>query len=220
MYGDAGWYEFRPEQFNAGSLELYYLTLDRDVLGYLPEKPRWIAYLDGEDASYPVDALREDLLAVRRRVEDLRRDPTTPDTRLSDDPNYLNPAVTETLTQLMLGGLPTGRDGYPLHCRLRYFDPIRRRAGVPDNVAALVEKLTADAVVVTLVNLSPVHSRTVIVQGGAYAEHELVEVAHGEATTPIGKSGVTVQLEPGAGGQLAFRTRRYVNQPTLAFPWS
>jgi len=43
----------------------------------------------------------------------------------------------------MLGGLPTGRDGYPLHCRLALnFDPVRRRAGIPEDVAALVEKLT------------------------------------------------------------------------------
>ena len=27
----------------------------------------------------------------------------------------------------MLGGLPTGRTGFPLHCRLRYFDPERQR---------------------------------------------------------------------------------------------
>jgi hypothetical protein len=220
MYGDAGWYEFRPERFAAGALELYYLTLDRDLLGLLPEKPRWIAYLDGEDASYPVDALQQDLLAVGGRVEEMRRDPTTPDTRLSDDPNYLNPAATETLTQLMLGGLPTGRDGFPLHCRLRYFDPVGRRAGLPEDVGALVEKLTADTVVVSLVNLNPVQPRTVIVQGGGYAEHELVDVLHGEITTTVGHSDVTVRLEPGAGGQLTIRTRRYANQPTLAFPWS
>jgi hypothetical protein len=42
-------------------------------------------------------------------MEGVRADTTTPDTRLYDDMNPLNPAITETLTQLMLGGLPTGR---------------------------------------------------------------------------------------------------------------
>ncbi|HLH72421.1 MAG TPA: hypothetical protein VKX96_03985, partial [Chloroflexota bacterium] len=158
--------------------------------------------------------------AVRKRVAEMRSDPTTPDTRLSDDPNHINPATTETLTQLMLGGLPTGRVGYPLHCRLRYFDPTRRRAGIPEDVAALVEKLTADEVVVTLVNTSVLQSRTVIVQGGAYAEHEIIDVTLGEVTSPVGHSHFQVQLGPGAGSQLRIRTMCYANQPTLAFPWS
>jgi hypothetical protein len=66
----------------------------------------------------------------------------------------------------MLGGMPTGRDVHVLHARLRYFDPGRRRAGLPDHVAALVERLTEDEVVVQLVNLDPVEARTVLVQGG------------------------------------------------------
>ncbi|HEY8885680.1 MAG TPA: hypothetical protein VIO35_10240, partial [Chloroflexota bacterium] len=220
MHGDQGWYEYRPHPFAPAALELYYWSFDRDALALLPSKPRWLAYLDGEDAAFPIEALQADLLALQGRVAEARRDPTTPDTRLSDDPNHLNPAVTETLTQLMLGGLPTGRDGYPLHCRLRYFDPVERRAGIPEDVAALVEKLTADEVVVTLVNTSPLHPRTVVVQGGAYAEHDLVDVKLGEATQPVGHSHVTIQLAPSAAGQLTIRTRRYANQPTLAFPWS
>jgi hypothetical protein len=219
MYGDQGWYEFRPTKFAPAAFEYYVLTHDRDALELMPEKPRWLAYLDGEDSSYPVEALQADLLDLRGRVEEMRRDPTTPDTRLSDDPNHLNPALTETLTQLMLGGIPTGRDGYPLYCRLRYFDPANRRPGVPDDVAALVEKLNADEVVVSLVNLSPLEAKSVIVQGGAYAEHEITDVTQGGVTTPVGSSHVTVQLAPGAGGQLRIRTKRYANHPTLAMPW-
>lgn len=220
MYGDQGWYEFRPRRFAPAVAELYYWTLDRDALALLPSKPRWFAYLDGEDSAFPVEALQADLASLRERVAQMRRDPTSPDTRLSDDPNHLNPATTETLTQLMLGGLPTGRVGYPLHCRLRYFDPARRRPGIPEDVAALVEKLTEDEVVVSLVNLSPLHPRAVVVQGGAYAEHELVEVRFDDTAVPVGHSHVTVRLAPGAGGRLVIRTKRYANQPTLALPWS
>jgi len=38
-----------------------------------------------------------------------------------------NPATTQALTQLMLGGLPTGNQSLALQCRVRYFDPARRR---------------------------------------------------------------------------------------------
>jgi hypothetical protein len=70
------------------------------------------------------------------QVDEMRTDPTTPTTRLSDDMNHINPAhCTEALVQLMLGGMPVGRIGYPLHCRLRYFDPDTRRAGLPAGVA-------------------------------------------------------------------------------------
>ena len=67
--------------------------------------------------------------------------------------DHINPAITETLTQLMLGGLPTGRNGFPLHARFRYFDGDLRRPGIPEDCAALVEKLGADSATLSLVNL-------------------------------------------------------------------
>ena len=118
----------------------------------------------------------------RRKVARMRADARAPDTTLSDDPNPVNPATTDALVRLMLGGLPVGRNGYPLHCRLRYFDPARRRAGLPEQVGALVERMTEDEVTVQLVNLDPLSERTVIVQGGAYAEHQLTTVR--QSVTP------------------------------------
>ena len=56
----------------------------------------------------------------------------------------------EALTKLMLGGLPTGRIGGLLHCHLRYFDPARHRAGIPEDVAALVAHMDAESVSVVL----------------------------------------------------------------------
>ena len=65
-----------------------------------------------------------------------------------------NPAATDALVRLMWGALVPGREGGLLNARLRYFDPARRRAGVPDDVAALVSELGDRRTVVTLVNLS------------------------------------------------------------------
>ena len=106
----------------------------------------WLAYLDGRNPSYPVEILRRDLDTLRRKVRAIRDDPSTPDTRLSDDILAREPVALDSLTELMLGGLPPGNARPVLHCRLRYFDPERRRPGLPPDVAALVERLTADAV--------------------------------------------------------------------------
>ncbi len=220
MYGDEGWYHFTPEPFAPAALEVYYLTEDRTVLDLLPAKPRWVAFLDGEDPDYPQDALLADLAAVRERGELLRRDTSTPDTRMSDDMNHINPAQIDALNQLMLGGLPTGRPGFPLHCRVRYFDPARRRAGIPEDVAALVERLEGDEVVVTLVNVHQGEARTTIVQAGAYGEHQIVSVEANAVHTPVDGPHLTVRLEPGAVGRLTLHLRRYANQPTFAFPWA
>lgn len=219
MYNGDGWYDFTPEPYAPGALDVYYLTQDRTVLDLLPAKPRWVAFLDGEDANYPQDALLADLAAVRERGEMLRRDTTSPDTRMSDDMNHINPAQIDALNQLMLGGLPTGRAGYPLHCQVRYFDPARRRAGIPEDVAALVERFEGDEVVVTLVNVNQSEARTTIVQAGAYGEHQIVSVEVEGVSTAVDDRHLAVRLDPGAVGRLTLRLQRYANQPTFAFPW-
>jgi hypothetical protein len=217
-YGDEGWYNFQPEPFDEGAIEVYYWSMDRADLDRLP-RSGWLAFLEGEQPGYPVEALSQDLARVRRKVEWMRQDASTPDTRLSDDMNRINPATTETLTQLMLGGLPTGRVGYPLHCRVRYFDPVKRRAGIPEDVAALVERITADEVTLHVVNINQVEERTVIIQGGAYAEHQIEAATVDQQMTKIDASSFALRLAPGAGNRLTLQMKRYVNQPTLAFPW-
>lgn len=218
-FGQPDWIDFKPKPFDSGALEVYYWSMNPDDLRLVPDEP-WVNYLQGQDADYPVRALQEDLGRVRERVGLMRADLTTPDTRLSDDPNHINPAVTETLTQLMLGGLPTGRTGSLLHARLRYFDPVRRRAGLPEEVAALVEKLTADETVVSLVNISQLDEQVVVVQGGAYGEHQIRSATVNGQTVAVDAASFTVKLAPGCGAQLTLKMQRYANQPTLAFPWA
>ena len=71
----------------------------------------------------------------------------------------------------------------------------------------------------TLVNLNASQPRTVIVQGGAYGEHQLVSVTTGGKTTPINSPLLTVQLEPGCGQTLVLEMKRYANPPTVLHPW-
>ncbi|SIO28566.1 hypothetical protein SAMN05444166_3498 [Singulisphaera sp. GP187] len=219
MYGDDGWYAFEPGPYRFNALEIYYLSMkpaDRAATAGDP----WLKYLDGGDSGYPVRALRGDLARIRQRVEGMRLDSTSPDTRLADDPMEYNPASVTALIQLMQGGLHITRRGSALHCRLRYFDPIARRAGVPEDVAALVEAMTGDSVTLTLVNTSQVAARTLVVQAGAYAEHQFLSVSEpGDTETPIKDSQFTVRLAPGGGTRLKIAMNRFVNRPTLLAPW-
>ena len=130
-----------------------------------------------------------------------------------------NPAVVSTLVNLMMGGPAPNGIGRVLQARLRYFDPERRRAGVPDDVAALVEKLTDKEAVVTFVNVSPTEPRTFVVQTGAYAEHQCIDITHNGQTRAVDDTQFTVRLAPGAGGQFVIRTQRLSNAPNSAFPW-
>src|SRR5262249_25548066 len=157
-------------------------------------------------------ALRGDLSRIRRCVEGMRRDTTTPDTRLADDPMEYNPASVTALIQLMQGGLHIERRASVLHCRLRYFDPVARRAGVPEDVAALVEAMADDSVTVALVNTSQVAERTFVVQAGAYAEHQFLSVSENDGRErPIKDSSFTVQLAPGCGTRLKIAMKRFAN---------
>jgi hypothetical protein len=217
MYGDQGWYAYTPQPYSHGALDVYYWSMDRADLGRLAGNG-WIEFLEGRNPEYPVQALQRDFEQVRRRMEQVRNDTTTPDTRLSDDPLPYNPAITGSLVQLMLGGLPT-RFAQPVHCRLRYFDPARQRAGIPEDVAALVEELGPEHAVVSLVNLNPVEARTVVVQGGAYAEHQFVGAQCEGKDFALDSSAAAFALAPGAGSRLTLRMRRYANPPTFAFPW-
>jgi hypothetical protein len=152
-------------------------------------------------------------------MERIRSDTTTADTRLADYLLDFNPAATNPLVNLMLGGYFASGRIWTLHSRFRCFDPVARRAGPPEDVAALVEKLGADSATLTLVNVNPVEARTVIVQAGGYGEHHFDAVTVGGRTTPVNGPLLTVRLEPACGARLEFRMTRYQNQPTLAHPW-
>ena len=218
MYGDDGWYAYTESPWAEGALECYFWTCsakDRARVG----GNGWLDFLEGKNPGYPEAALRADLERLRTIVAKMRQDDSTPDTRLSDNPMEYNPATVGALRDLMMAGLDPGRGGGPLHCRVRWFDPQTRRAGVPQDVAVLVDEMTDEQFSLTIVNLSPVASRDVVMQGGAYGEHLLTQVSVGEKTISVNSPLLNIHLEPGAGQRLVIRTKRYACQPTLSFPW-
>jgi hypothetical protein len=215
-----GWYSFRPRE-QENMLELYYLSWKPEDRARITSNP-WIDYLEGSNPDYPVTALRSSLADVHRRVRMIREDATTPDTRLVDDPMSINPIQTNTIqamNRLMVGGIYMYARSILAYTRLRYFDPEQRRSGLPEGVAALVERMTDGSVTVSLVNTDPIEARPVVVQGGSYGEHQLLAVTHDGARTPIDNSSFQVWLEPGAGATLEIEMRRFANQPKMSYPW-
>jgi hypothetical protein len=230
-YGDNGWYGHHDgESGSPGGLsnlrevetDVYMWSLEPRDLERLPKRG-WIGYLTSGDATYPLTALQAELGDMRRAAARLRSDTTTPDfpphtTRGAN----ANPVATTALINLTLGGNDPGGSGHgplPLHTQIRHFDPDRRRAGLPEDVAALVERVRPEGVTLTLVNTNPFHSRTVTVQMGGYAEHHCMSVTAGDRTFPVDAPYFNVRLAPGAGETLTVAMRRYDHQPTLAFPW-
>lgn len=218
MHGADGWYGWQPQPWNVGGLELWYLSMRADDLARIAGND-WTAYLQGKDDGYPEKVLRRDLATVARRTAEFRADRTPPERRLADNMMNYNPAAIGGLTKLMQGALVPGREGGLLQARLRYFDPERKRAGVPPDVAALVSEMTDTRTAVTLVNLSPTTARTVVVQGGAYGEHRFTGVERDGRSEPLEARTLAVRLEPGAGAKLALTMRRYADTPTWKFPW-
>ncbi len=217
--GEPEFYHYTDNLFTDRLTEIYLWSMDRGDLVRIPTDQGWIAFLEGNDPGYPVRALQADFEHIRSRLKLMRDDPTTPDTRLADWLLGIVPATTDALTQLTLGGYFSSGKLWALHSRLRYFDPDKRRSGLPADVAALVDRLTADSVTVTLVNTNQVEPRELLIQAGGYREHQFLSIDDGGSTRIVDASVVRVVLEPGAGQRLTLEVKRYANQPTLAQPW-
>lgn len=215
--GVEGWYNWTPKLHISELIDIYLMSMQRRDLQRL-QGNGWIEFLNGNNPDYPAETLRSQLEVLRSKMADMRNDPTTPDTRLADWPLMYNPVNVNELLRLMLGGNLTGRI-WTLHTRVRYFDPAGGRAGLPPDVASLITGMEEDLTKLTLVNLDPLQPRDVVIQTGAYGEHECLWVMAGDKKHPVNRRSFTVRLDPGAGAELTIAADRYANQPTLSFPW-
>ena len=225
-YGDAGWYGYRAGEFfptgalgnlSEATVELFLWSFDPvDATRILPAPPDrrpvqgWIEFLQGRKPSYPLEAMqqeREDAARVADR------------TRKATSGYGPSPVAFESLANLTLGAANLYGSGDVLRGQVRYFDPERRRAGLAQDVAALVEKIERDSVTLTLVNTSVSTPRRLIVQMGAYGEHQATSVRVGGRTVPVNASHFEVRLAARAGETLVIGIRRLGDDPTLAFPW-
>jgi len=238
-YAEQGWYDYRPlpEQY---PVNLWYLSQDPadrkrfaqavegtdwERLDYTKAKGDdkhegpWLAFLEGKNPDYPVQILRATYGETLRRLSVIRSDQTRPDDMDVHHWQQRNPVILEGLVQLMLGGPNHIYHGGLLHTRLRYFDPERKRSGIPPDVAALVSRITGDEVAVQLANLHPTEAREVILQAGMFGEHQFTTVRHDGGMAQVNARTLTVRLRPASLASVTLGMRRYANQPTYAFPW-
>lgn len=189
----------------------------------------WFDFLEGNDPDYPVRVLNDAFARIRFNEQAIQSDKSTPDTRQADRPHALRAskegplgaigAVTGAMVNLTLGGSNPLWCGGLLNCELRYFDPVRQRPGLPEDVAALITRITPECVTVTLVNLNKKESRNIIVQTGAYGEHTCDRVMFDSQSVPVGARWFEVSLKAGAGGELSIYRKRFAAQSTFRFPW-
>ena len=211
FYGDQGWYGYHEVGAGpSGSLgnlanvlvDLYMWSLLPRDLERLP-KSGWTGYLQTRDAAYPLTAFQAGLDEVRRTGQRLRGEAGSSGRGRGNagPPLMANPVSTTALINLTMGANDPGGSTHgplPLHALVRHFDPERKRAGLPEDVAALVEQIQPESVTLTLVNINPLTARTVQVQMGAYGEHHAISVAIGQRVTPVNAPAFTVRLAAGS----------------------
>ena len=224
--GKVGWYGYRKGEFfptgalgnlSETTIELYLWSLNTaDLKRVLPNPPDrrsvqgWLEFLQGSRPSYPLEAMQLERQDVARSVERVRGSAT----------GYgPSPVAFESLANLTLGAANLYGSGDVLRSQVRYFDPERRRAGLARDVAALVDKIEQGSVSLTLVNTNTSASRRLIVQMGAYGEHQAISVRVGDRTIPVNAPYFEIELAAGAGEQLIIAIKRLANDPTLRFPW-
>lgn len=120
----------------------------------------------------------------------------------------LNPVVPEALIQMSMGTPAALYNGGFLQAHLRYFDPRRRRPGLPEHVAALVDRVADDGVSLTLVNTDAGEMHAVLLQAGSFAEHEFTEARLEGA---VDGRYLQVRLGPASRARLHLGLKRYAH---------
>ena len=186
------------------------------------EYPRF-QYYDGKNPDWPAAILRAELESAVKVYEQMRADERTVEQIIADNRVPPNPVHTKVLTHVTLGAPQSVYHGGLLRATLRYFDPDKARPGLPRDVAALVDELEGDRAGVQLVNLNRYETRKVVVQAGAFGEHQFKEVryADGESVREVSVNGkyIAVELPPSTAIRLDMGMRRFVHAPSYAFPW-
>ena len=185
-----------------------------------------LSFLGGTNPDWPEKIMKAEYSSVVENVERIKSKTYVHEwgsqTMLTQ-----NPVMANGLAQMTMGAPFTCFNGGLLRARVRYFDLDLARPGLPEDVAALVVKLEAERTIVQLVNTGIMSTRRLIVQAGAYGEHNFTEVKfieqskNGaiEKTVPVNNNYFAVELPPGTAIKLNIGTNRFVNQPTYAFPW-
>ena len=260
-YGDAGWFDWQPPSpiflsalWNLSMADQDWERIERvrqleaydwnEVVAFHNKEDGghdqpWLRYLAGENPTHPERILQASYQQVVRRLAVIRADSDVGARHSEHRWQEANPVTTEGLLQLICGAPQPIYNGGLLFARLTYFDTQRKRPGLPEDVAALVEKVESRRTVVHLVNLNPMEGRELIVQAGAFGEHSFRAVRYSALTSqfpgapvdyaapPVGTDVRTtsvdgkhlrVSLPSGTQITLDLDTARFTNEPAYAGP--
>ena len=198
-------------------------------------------YYDGLNPDWPEKILSAEYRWAVEAFDKIRLDDRTVEEIITTNYFPPNPVFTKGLTQVTMGAPQSVYNGGLLRSTVRYYDRDNARPGLPKDVAALVDKLGSDVVGIQLVNLSRTETRNAIVQAGAFGEHQFTVLKHREMSQeglhqnpylwlrsersysgkeiPVNAKYFAVQLPPSTSIRLEVGMRRFVNNPSYAFPW-
>jgi hypothetical protein len=198
-------------------------------------------YYDGLNPDWPEKILSAEYRWAMEAFDKIRLDDRTVEEIVTTNFFPPNPVFTKGLTQVTMGAPQSVYNGGLLRATVRYYDRDNARPGLPKDVAALVDKLGSDAVGIQLVNLSNTETRNAIVQAGAFGEHQFTglkyrsmnqeelrqnpylwlrsEREYAEKETSVNGKYFAVELPPSTSVRLEVGMRRFVNNPSYAFPW-
>ena len=203
-------------------------------------EPPWLAYLAGDNPGYPEAILGRSYAQACRRLEQIRHDDADLTAVHIHHWQDANPVTTEALVQLTTGAPQIIYNGGLLHCRVRYFDALRRRPGLPQDAAALVTAIRPGAMELHLVNTSASTERRLIIQAGGFGEHRFGTVRYAQRTSaypgPISNGPapephsrpcslkvddryLQVVLPPATELQLTLDMERHAGTPGYHTPW-
>jgi len=238
-----GWYEFKPHRDDPYLFHLWYMSQDEsdrrriETLRDFDEQPwkqvdvrpdskhgageewAWLAYLDGEFPAYPERVLSATRAKIQTRLDQLREEGREPESLTEDYLRDRNPVFHRGLLQTTMGAPQPVYYGGLVMAQVRHFDPEREQPGLPPGTGALVERVDGEGVDLTLANTGS-RDRKVVVQAGAYGEHEFTTVRRDGEDLRLDADALTVSLPSGTRVSLSADLDRFVNDPSYAFPWA
>jgi hypothetical protein len=235
-----GWYEFQPI-YPVCPTHLWFISrdpADKEFLtkirnhqtrdwecineGYSKyqggQDPMWVNYLSGGLEDFPEIIMRHNLKQFYGRMEFIYADEET-----GYGDWYLqarNPVNVEGLVQLTMGGPMPLYNGGLLNVSVCYYDIDRERMGLPEDVAALVSGIDGDGIDLTLLNLNPIKTRRMYVQGGAFGEHNFSKCITDGQETVINDKKFQLTLKPATVIKMRLEMDRYSNRPAYQWPFT
>ena len=176
-------------------------------------------YYDSQKPKWAEETLSAELEGARKAYNEMLHDDRDVSTIIEENRVAPNPIRTKALTHVALGAPQSVYHGGLSRATVRYFDDDLARPGLPKDVAAFVDMLAPDAAGIQLVNLSTMETRNLIVQAGAFGEHQFSELRYDEKVLPINSKYFRVSLPPSASIRVEAGMNRFVNNPSYAFPW-